>query len=216
MRAGSLRAFVALVPLMGALNGCAQTRQLDGWLSQSEPRTWAAHTVEVAAATVASDIITDNPWWGYTFMLGAQVGWEVQEARLTDWDVPWWGTAGDLVLPAVTGFVIGKLLNRRKSKDGRAEPVFEDGEVDPETSTDAEAEQTGPDDGRGEARDDASLRAGNRASTQGAGSLFAVRPSPLLSGACTPALSDWPRLGRAAPAPNILTRCPTLWDQTQP
>jgi hypothetical protein len=203
MRTGSFRAFAALLPLIGALSGCASTRELDVWLSESEPRTWAAHSVEVAAATVASDLITDSPWWGYTFMMGAQVGWEIQEARLPDWDVPWWGAAMDLLAPAVTGFVIGKWLNRRKNKDGGAEPVFEDGQPEPENAGDEGTEA-------GNARS----TAGTRAAGRGTGQLFPVRRSPLLSGPCGPTLRPRPRLGRTGEG--LLTGCSTLPERAQP
>ena len=205
MRAGSLRAFVALVPLIGVLNGCAQTRQLDGWLSQSEPRTWAAHTVEVAAAqrrlwsdvevpapagacqhgrrppdrlfdavgadpamirvgrlgwgrtasglaatlllsgcatarsvegwltesdprtwaahsaetaafTVTSDVVLGSPWYGYVFGVGARLGWEASQWR-PGRTASGWGTVMDLVLPAVTGFVVAKWLDGRDGEE---------------------------------------------------------------------------------------------------
>ena len=193
MRGGSLRAFVAVAPLIGALSGCATTRELDVWLSQSEPRTWAAHSVEVAAATVASDVIGDNPWWGYAFVMGAQVGWEVQEARLTDWDVPWWGTAMDLLAPAVTGFVTGKWLSGRKSKNDPAKPMFADGQPTPENGGDAETDAG-----------DRPSEAGSRAAAGSASRLFVVRPSLLWSHTCGPTLRGQPRLaGRRHPGPRI-------------
>ncbi len=181
MRPSSLRAFVALVPLIGALNGCATARDVDVWVSQSEPRTWAAHSLETVGATVVSDVVTGSPWWGYAFMMGAQVGWEIQEARLTNWDVPWWGTAMDLIAPAVTGFAVGWWLDSRKDKNPGAEPVFEpeDGQaVDPLDRDPANADGAGSSDAEAS---DAGTGDATGASARNANHLFPVSSSALWS-----------------------------------
>ncbi len=165
------RATVVVLGASGALSGCASVQEADAWVSQSEPRSWAVHSLETAGATLASDLITGNPWWGYAFAMGAQVGWEIQEARLTDWDVPWWGTAMDLIAPAVTGLAVGLWLDGRDDDNPGAEPVFEPEDEESNEGSGASAP--------GEARQ--GVKNESPRPERDANHLFEVSPSPLWS-----------------------------------
>ena len=129
-------------------------------------------------------------------MMGAQVGWEVQEARLTDWDVPWWGTAMDLLAPAATGFVIARLLDGGKSSFDGIEPVFVDG---PPIRVDGgdTATEVG----------DAVSAVGNRVAPGSASRLFVSQLAPLWIEGCDPMGQGRPQLGEDAPLPGHFTRC---------
>jgi len=102
------RVWFALVLSTGLpLSGCATGRNGESWLTESDPRTWAAHSAETAALTVASDVVLGSPWYGYVFGMGARIGWEASQWR-PGRTPPGWGSLCDLVFPAASGYVVAR------------------------------------------------------------------------------------------------------------
>ncbi len=106
------------------LTGCATARGVEGWLTESDPRTWVAHSAETVGFTVASDVVLGSPWPGYVFGVGVRIGWEASQWR-PGRTGSGWGSVADLVLPALSGFLVAKLLDRSDSKEDVERPLTE-------------------------------------------------------------------------------------------
>jgi hypothetical protein len=115
-RGGRWVCLVAFLATSFFLSGCATARSVEGWVTESEPRTWVAHSAETVAFTVASDAVLGSPWYGYVFGVGARMGWEASQWR-PGRTASVWGSVMDLVLPAATGYVVARWLDGRKDEE---------------------------------------------------------------------------------------------------
>lgn len=107
-----MRPLPYLCVLLGLLT---LSSRADAQMKNQENR-WVLNSTAVAAAAVASDRITGNPWLGSTFAVAVLVGsrWETMRANSFYFDTR--REISILLPPLVVGIAISKLLNVRKSR----------------------------------------------------------------------------------------------------